>query len=73
MDLFLRGGTHGANIGTSAAIDALFGIDIVLAFAFRNRLDGAFGFAGTAADAFIRNFECHGGFTSLYAINDRIQ
>ena len=70
--LFLRGGTHGADIGASAAIDALVGIDFILAVAFGNRLHGAFGFASAAADAFIGNLICHGGFTSLYTVNGQM-
>ena len=50
---------HGAGAGASAAGDALFSIDFVLAIAFADRANGAFAFAGTAHDAFVADLISH--------------
>ena len=57
--LLLGGSSHGAGAGASAAFDALIRIDHVLAVALRDRVHGAFGLAGAAHDAFVRNYICH--------------
>ena len=58
-ELFLNGSAYGAGFSANAAFDALVGIDFELAVTFRNRFLGAFSSAGTASDAFIRNFVSH--------------
>ena len=57
--LLLSGSTNGAGISTSAAFDALIGIDLELAVTFGNGFYGAFTCASAASDAFIGNFVCH--------------
>jgi len=56
--LLLSGSTHRAGICTSAALDALIGINYELAIAFSNRVYGALGSASTTADALIGNYVC---------------
>jgi hypothetical protein len=53
------GSVNRADIRTSAALDAFFGIDDILAVAFGNRFRRAFRRAGTAADAGIVNYIGH--------------
>ena len=48
-----------AGLGASAAFDADFGIDFILAVAFADRGNGTFSGTGTAADAFTGNFVSH--------------
>ena len=50
------------------ALDALVGVDDVLAVAFADRFLRAFGRTSAAADAFVRNFVCHYSNTSLLLI-----
>ena len=57
--LGLFGSAHRAIISASAAIDALFSVDFVLAIAFGDRLHGAIRFTSAAADARISNLVCH--------------
>ena len=57
--LFGFGSLNRANAGASAALDALIGIDYILAIAFSDRFLGAFGSARAAADARIGNFVSH--------------
>ena len=57
--LLLRGSANGAGAFASAAGDALFRIDDVLAFAFADRADRAFAFAGAAHDALVADFISH--------------
>ena len=59
VSLLLSGSTNGADISTSAALDASFGIDHELAVAFGNRIHGAALSTGAAGNAFIGNFVCH--------------
>ena len=61
MKLLLSGSADGAGIRASAAIDALLGIDFVLAVAFGNRFNGAAGSAGAAGDAGIGDRISHDG------------
>jgi len=56
--LLLSGSAHRAGISTSAAFDALIGVDYELAIAFGNRVYGALGSASTTADALIGNYVC---------------
>lgn len=55
----LGGSADGAGICAGAALDAGFGIDLILTVAFADRGDGALGGTGAAADAFIGNFVSH--------------
>ena len=57
--LSLFGSANGAGIGAGTAIDALIGVDYILAIAFRDSLNGAISFASAAADACIGNLVCH--------------
>jgi len=47
------------NLNTIAAIRADFGIDHINLIAFTDRLNGAFGCAGAAANAFVGNSMSH--------------
>lgn len=58
-DLLLFRSGHGAHARASAAADALFRIDFILAVAFGNRLHRAFGLARAARDALIVNLIRH--------------
>ena len=55
----LGGSADGAGICTGAALDAGFGIDLILTIAFADRGDRALGGTGAAADAFIGNLVSH--------------
>ena len=59
--------THGALVGTSAAINASTGVDDVLAVALGDRPNGAALGASAASDASIRNNKSH-GFTPPVAL-----
>ena len=48
-----------AGLGAGAAFDAGISVNFVLAIAFLDGGNGAFGSAGTAADAFFRNLVSH--------------
>lgn len=59
-ELRFLGSVYGAGVGTGAAIDALVGIDDVLAVSLGNGLGGTIGSAGAAVDASIADFVSHG-------------
>jgi hypothetical protein len=56
---------HRANIGATPAVDAFFRIDLIDACSLADRLNGAFGSASAAADAFVRNLICHDAFLRI--------
>ena len=64
---FLGGSADGAGGSAGTAFHAGIRVDVVLAVAFRDRGNGAFGSAGAAADAFIGNFVSH-FFTSKFHV-----
>ena len=54
-----------AGVSAGTTFHTNFGIDFILSIAFRDRGNGALRSAGTAADAFIRNFVSH-DFPSVF-------
>ena len=59
QELALNRSTNGASASASAALDALIGIDDVLAVALGDGIHGAFSLASAAADAFIGDDVSH--------------
>ena len=57
--LSLLGSANGANTGTSTALDASIGIDLVLAVSLGNCFNRALCSASAASDAIIRNLVSH--------------
>ena len=66
--LRLGGSAHGAGLGAGAAVDALVGVDFVLAVALGDRFNGAFAGAGAAGDARICNFVSHDGSSFIVTL-----
>lgn len=58
-ELFSNRCAYGASICTSAAINALLGIDNVLAVSFGDRFNGATVSASAATETFVGNFVSH--------------
>ncbi len=71
MKLLLGNRSDGALSSASAAIDALIGIDFILAVAEADSVDGALSLAGTASDTFVGNLMCH-DFILLYRFNPKV-
>ena len=59
QELALNRSANGAGASASAALDALIGIDDVLAVALGDGIHGAFSLASAAADAFIGDDVSH--------------
>ena len=70
--LFLGRSANGAGGRAGTALDASFGIDLVLAVSFSNRSNGALSGTGAAADAFIRNFVSHVIPSIIYVRTERM-
>ena len=68
VGLLLLGSANGADLGTSAAVDAGISVDHVLAVAFLNSGDGAAVGASAAHDASIINLVSH----DIYLLVERI-
>ena len=58
--LSLLGSINGAYIGAGTALNAGIGIDNIFVLALGDRGHRALALAGTAFDAFVINFICHG-------------
>lgn len=65
LKLFSLGSINRASTCTSAALDALICVDLVLTVCFSDAAYGTFVSTSTTSDAIIRNLICHFKYTSV--------
>ena len=67
--LLLGNCAYGALCFARAAVDALVGVDFVLAVAHADSVDGALSLARAASDAFVGNYMCHDSIRSFLRLS----